>query len=645
MQQPQDSRTTSDVYHATSYGSLYDLLLGYRRANALERQGLLCLAIKQLQDLQSDVQYDDDLALQQYATLAHIATLIRYAKNIHNLETHQDIDILFDFKNMSLIPDAQLGVTVDLREWFEMNPAAHKMKFKKDIEAYSGPDAAEVWRSFEAARARHLALHGKEELRQNYVQLTDFSLCDDGLFPGVFTWMGRYHNEAVDRAVYANDGKILNMVTAYDEHFLSAGGMRNEYEDVLKKAIEESIEEHYGNIHLAMIQDDSRKSVFLYNLISLSKFKEVTQETQDKNAVLVAENNLQSLFAACTKIEVGQDVLDKLCPLINAIDQLCSSQNAQKNILLSMKANLLSKLFAYSPLYQSVLQYMQTDMTIVRVPQLLDMRAGSGSQMTSLVLSRSLEAFIDAKVLNAKTIHCLADDVSHAQRTPMTLMEALTECTKMRFSHILLMLEAYKYGAQKGDLRPGQCWKANHFNQTRQAMINEIKQYLLQPQELSAQGATIINKLLIKARVPTELSTVINQRFHALMTNINTGLDPKQEIAEFDRYILQLIKSKKTADLISGILWVIFAGILITMGGFGLGLMAGAWATPSTFFAILTSNPIVLTLSASMLMSVMAVTAYRQFGFFANNDKLYNKIKSVEQNLEQEISNYFTHYN
>lgn len=644
MQQSQDSRTTSDVYHATSYGSLYDLLLGYRQANALERQGLLCLAIKQLQDLQSDVQFNDDLALRQYETLVKIATLIRYAKNIHNLETHQDIDILFDFRNMSLLPDAQAGVTVDLRQWFEMNSDAPKMKFKKDIDAYSAPDSVEVWRSFEAARARHIALHGKEEFRQNHVQITDFSLHDDGLFPGVFTWMGRYHNETVDRVVYTKNGKILNIVTVEDEHFLSAGGMRNSHDDVLKRAIAETIEEHYGNIHLAMLPNDGSKSDFLYNLINLDKFKEVIQAIQTEYAGLFAGNNLQSLFEACTKIENGQNVLDKLCPLINEIDQLCKSQPKNKAIFLNMKANILSKLFAHSPLYQSVLQYLQTDMTIVRVPQLLDMRTGSGSQMTSLVLSRSLEGFIDSKVLNAKAIRCLADDVAHAHRTPMTLMEALSDCTKMKFSHILLMLEAYKYGAQKGDLHPGRCWKENHFHKARQAMINDIKQYLLKPQQLSAQGVTIIKKLLIKANVPTDLSTVINQRFHTLVTNINNGSDPNQEIIDFDQYVLQLIKSKKITDLITGILWVIFAGILITMGGFGVGLMAGAWTTPGAFFAILTSNPIVLTLSAAMLVSVMAITAYRQFGFFANNDKLYNNIKSVEQSLEQEIGNYFTYY-
>lgn len=643
MHQSLDSRTTSEIYHASSsYASLYDTLLAYRQANALERQGILCLAIQTLEALKSNVDDNDNLALEQYSKLVDIASLIRYAKNIFQLENNQDIDILYDFQGMSLEPDVQAGIKLDLREWFEMNPDAPKMKFKKDIDAYSGSNDAELWRSLSAARTRHVQQFGKTEFRENYQPITDFTLRDDGLFPGVFTWTAHYHNEAVDRVVYDKNGKILNMVTAHNEHFLSGGGMRNAHEGVLEKAIEETIEEHYGNMHKAQILSEGSE-VNLYDMIDFDKFKEVMQEIQSQYTSIIDTHGLQNLFEFCVKIRGDQRITDLLYPLMTAIDTLSQAQHSDKNRLLSLKASIISKLFVHTPLYSTAMQYVQQDMAIQRVPQLLDMRAGSGTQMTSLVLSRSLETFINSKVVNADIIHGLADDVFNATKTPMTLMQALAACTKMKFSHLLLILEAYKYAAKLGDLYPSRLWDQHQFLQARQAMIHDIKQYLLRPQQLSAQGASIINKILIKAKISSELCSDINQKFRSLMTNIESGTDPKDAIAEFDRFILQVIKSKKISDLIKALLWVMCAGLLITAGGFGLGFMLGIWATPAAFFALMSSNPIVLSLCTVMTVSVMGATAYKQFGLFANNDKLYNQIKSVEENLEHEITNYFTY--
>lgn len=498
MQQNQDTRKTAEVYHATAYGSLYDKLLRYRHANALERQGILCLAIQQLQNLQEDVQSDAQLALQQFETMVQIASLIHYAKNMRNLETHQYIDIVEDFKNMSLEPDAQLGVSVDLREWFVMNPDGCKIKFKKDIEHYSAASSREVWRSFEAARARHISKHGKKEFRDNYVRITDFTMRDDGLFPGTYTWLEKYHNEVVGRIVYDRHGNILNMVQVGDECYLSSEGLRNTPEEAM-----------------------------------------------------------------------------------------------------------------------------------IRVPQLLEIWAGSGSQITTLMLSKAKEK----------------DPENSSARTLMNLIKYLSICTKFRSSYLLLILEAYKYGIKKGDIHLKESWNATDFNYSRQAMIDEIKQYLLAPQYLCAHGAAIMNKLLVKANVPSQISLEINQRFQSVITNINThNMDPKDEIAQFDQYIIDVIKSKKMVDAIKAILWVICAGVLVGCGGFGVGLAVGAWLSPNAFFAVLAGNPLVLTLCSSMLITVMAGVAYKQFGLFSHNNKLYSDIKTVEHALETEITNYYTYY-
>ena len=643
MHQNQDKRTTAEVYRATGYHHLYDVLLKYRNANALERQGILCLAIKKLQDLQPNVEEDDNLALQQFTTLAEVATLIRYAQNIQKLETHQWIDILFDFKEMSLDPDPSQGITVDLREWFEMHPSAPKIKFLKNIEHYSGAKATEVWCSFEAARARHVACHGRPEFRSNYVRITDFKLRNDGLFPGVFSWMGHYHNEATDRVFLNSQGKVLNMVTGFGELFLSAGGMRNPNDEILRKAIAETIEEHYAQIHLAVMQDSSGKK-YLYNQIPHAQFVETIQTIFKENEALITDSDLKALFLTCCDTEKPNSILEKLVPLIDKIDALCKT-SPQTADLLSLKAKILFHLFMHTPLYPEIVEYLQTDMNTSRVPQLLDMRAGSGSQISTLVLTKPIENFIHSRIENAEVIFRLGDDVAHAIKKPMTLMQALLNCTKMKFSHLLLILEAYKYATERGDLHPGKFWDVRGFGDTRTEMISELKKYLLEPKYLSAQGSAILHNLLMQTKLSAKNCMEINQKFQKLIANIHErNSNPKHEIAAFNHSVASIIKSKKMMDIINAILIVVLAGVLVSAGGFGIGLAVGVWASPNAFLALLTGNPIVLALCASMTFCVMAGVGYNQFSLFAKNDKLCGDIQAVGSALEKEIQNYQMYY-
>lgn len=502
-------QTTASVYNATEYAALYDLLLQYRRADTLARQKILYSAIQQLENLNPEVKYDDTLALRQYKTMVYIATLIRYVENIRKLEAHEYIDVLKDFKGMDLTPDANQGIRIDLSEWFEMSLTEPKIKFKQHIRAYSGSAAMVVWQSFEKARARHLALHGRTTFQQIYRPINSFTDNDDGLFPGVFTWMGKYHNEAVDRLVYSNDGTFLNVVSVFEESFLSSGGMRNGDEEILKKAIQESIEEHYCNIALAMVRIDTSgqlldihgkkialkstlasdpigaestrqcefQDIALYNLIPLAQTHKISLKTWRLNLLLINHAGLSDCFTKLSEKTDG-DFLVNLYFLIAKIDELCIQDHATKLDLIALKASFLSELFIHTPLYPLIFEYMQEKIEIIKVPQLLDMRTGSGSQMTSLVLCRSFEEFMALTLSNENEIRCFGDDVSLANRTPITLMMALKTCSKMKFSHLLLMFEAYKYGSKIGDLQPGHIWQSQDFIEVRTEMISQINKYI-----------------------------------------------------------------------------------------------------------------------------------------------------------------------
>lgn len=664
MHSSQDNKTTAEVYHATTYGYLYDQLLAYRHADVFRRQEMLCWAIHTLQTLQSDVQADNNLALKQYTTMVEIATLIRYAKNLRKLEQHEEIDILNDFKGMDLGPDPTKNITIDLREWFAIHPTAPKIRFLKDMKAYSGPGAKDVWASLDAARVRHIEKKGnKSEFAQIMRPISDFTQHDDGLFPGVFTWLGQYHNEAVDRVVYNTDGTILNMVTAFGEYFLSGGGMRSKSDTVVNKVVQETIEEHYSDIFKAHIQIDKSGHIYDANnniIVTISSENYVNQELEEERSyqplydciapdlVKTILDELKKTYASlCSDPEITRalqqfqnstgKVTQRLEALIIAMERLGTKNPILKSELLSFKAQLLTKLFVHSPLYQPAVAYLLNQAKILRIPQLLDMRAGSGSQISSLLLSRPLENFLNAVIYNGQSLQRLGDDVAHANKHVMTLMQALEHCSTMRFSHLLLILEAYRHGTEIGNLQPGQLWQAQDFETTRTAMIEQAKAYLLDPQELLPHAQRAMEAMLMRTNISIANRIIILQRFSAVTQAMEAGAEGCAVIQTFQQDIRKILHSRALLDLLKDLLIVTCAAILVTACGFGLGLIVGVWASPGAFLSIIMHHPYISGAAATLITTSGLALAYKHFMVFANNHKANQEISKIDNTVESTV--------
>ncbi|MFI5407338.1 MAG: hypothetical protein ACHQ1D_12615, partial [Nitrososphaerales archaeon] len=162
---------------------------------------------------------------------------------------------------------------------------------------------------------------------------------------------------------------------------------------------------------------------------------------------------------------------------IGEIRKLPATEQATKqNILQSLavfRAQIQVKSFELTPLFIEAFEYVKQNTKCVDIQQYLDTRVLGGSQMSHsfIMTGKPLEDWFKAK-FNGQEGE-FGDDIAGSEIKRLTLLEALKDFRKVKFSHILITLACYEECLDKGRLKVENIWDEKKFGAARRELIKE----------------------------------------------------------------------------------------------------------------------------------------------------------------------------
>lgn len=428
-------------------------LLNFKNLSALNKKSFLQTQLTKLQELGTPA--NPQAMLQCYETLAFHASLINYGNALHNI-THQaffDILVNYNFANMKNV--LQEDSFIILNDYFEWHPTAPQMRLKMPIEEIP----SHIWHLFRDAQKACLAARGESD-KFDLDQLNIDNLPSDQLYPLPIQMFGHYENRAVDR-IYANENGEYRFVERFGVYLLPGGGMveisiPSVKENFIAKMLEEHLEEEQGNLW--------QTAALYFNQVPAEQFTDkllkITGSALFRKYGLSAAEDLEQSNAALL-----QDVIQK----INELIMHHANDPKTKSELYNLKSNLQVELFKLTDLYTEALNHIRENSVIEVIEQFGDTRACGGKQYSSafIMLGQPLEAwFLDR--FNQQ-VGEFSDDIHDAKLKPMTLLQAITEFDKVKFSHLLIAL-AHTQRTFNNTLNPSVVWNDNDY----QSALNKV---------------------------------------------------------------------------------------------------------------------------------------------------------------------------
>ncbi len=441
----------------TLFQNLRAELLRFKQASPLDRIGMLRSVHQNVTTLPLDID-NPQLAINVYTKMAYEATLINYANALYRIEQCDFFDILIDFKMPDLFKKESL---VRLNDYFEFHPQAPQMKLKVRLEDIP----MDIWQLFREAQKEKLKIDKKED-KFNLDELDIHHLPVDQLYPLPIQMFGRYENEAVDR-VWASAKGEYQFANPFGVFLLPGGGMieikglEKTLEAKRLKMLDEHLEEQHANLY--------DKAAISYNELSQDEFMAVLRHCTIENSQLKSDYQdalRVALFIPATDLS-NAAILQNV---IKVIDDLLEKPAADKQALHALRATVQVEPFKRTLLYHDAAQYVEKNSIMVNIEQLGDTRACGGKQTSHayLMFSEDLLAWFKRAFhgVEAET----GDDIRGSQLVKMTLLEAIANFSKVKFSHLLIVLAHQIESLERGCIALSNVWNNDQYRGARSAL-------------------------------------------------------------------------------------------------------------------------------------------------------------------------------
>lgn len=424
------------------FEDLRRLLIEYKKSSISARQDILRTAANEWEQDYSDCFADRDKFIQLISQQAYTATLINYAEAIRCIEQQDYFDILIDFKMTDLFKEERFS---RLNEYFEFHPTAPKMRLKKTL-ANIPKEIWDLFRSAQDVRIRGFSTQ-KAKLFKLDELLTANPSIDEQLYPLPIQMFGRYHNEAVDRVSMSSDGKF-RFAHRFGVYLLPGGGMVENFDrEMLKvKMLEEHLEEEHANLYMTATP--------YFNAVDRDAFITCLREVLESKKASMAETLYTELLAELAKTELNNG--EKLSRQVQHIDQQLGADadilfgSDDMRSLHELRAALQVETFKLTTLYQEAVAYIEANTTQVDIEQFCDTRACGGRQLSHcfLMTGESLDSWFQTKFSGMAGEP--GDDLSGSHIEKMTFWESLSAFERVKFSHILIVLQEQIFCLNKG---------------------------------------------------------------------------------------------------------------------------------------------------------------------------------------------------
>ncbi len=404
----------------TLFTDLRHGLMTYKNSSLSEKQAILNTIASSTSTMAGNRPKTILEAKEMYRFLAYAATIVNYADALRRIDHQEYFDILVDFKMQNLLNASEYE---PLKAYFEFHPSAPQMRLL--VAPHRIP--TDVWALFREAQKTSLRRANKSAM----FQLDDLPLDnpprDEQLYPIQIQMFGRYINYAVDRLAIRADG-TLRFASRFGVFLLPGGGMvevdadlTDNKKTLLCKMLDEHLEEEHANLW--------RKAVDLFNAINPHEFTALIE---------------QQLPHMSTQIVGDTSNAEKLAHIIHLIDTALATQTDPAIIktLHENRSHLQTEAIKLTPLYHEAYEYLQANTVMVDIEQFGDTRACGGRQISHCFLTtgpQALEDWFEERIPGGIEP---GDDLHGSTIKPMSMMDALIHYNKIKFSHILIALQA-----------------------------------------------------------------------------------------------------------------------------------------------------------------------------------------------------------
>lgn len=566
------------------YADLGSKLLQYKNANGIVRHAMLLDAMVEIDRLSDKVDNKED-AKKHYKQLAYAATLINYADVLRRMENQEFFDVLFDFYNM------ELGE--ELREWFEFGGPG-QMRLKHPIHFYT-PD---IWNKFRIAQKAHLIKCSKEHLF-DLDQLDILNPPKSQLYPIQIQMLGKLENEAVDRISVDSQGRI-RFAKRFGLYLLPGGGMveisnSTKIDELKRKMLEEHLEEEHANLYIKAAELYDQLDVGEFNNTLLEVF--IGKQAQSLSSDFQMWLNQQAVLDAPNSVRLTNIVraIDGQIAILKAEEPSTTEEQARKQRMLKsfveLRAIVQVQTFALTPLFEEAFRYVKENTKQVDIKQFLDTRALGGSQLSHsfIMTGMPLEDWFKAKFNGAEGE--FGDDIAGSDIERLTLLEALEQFRKIKFSHVLIGLANYEQSLNNETLRVEHAWDVDKFNAARTTMLREAASLLLPQQEFAPEIYKALQHAIGQLKDKGTQVAIIEE-WEEFNTKLSSVKNLKELHDEYDLFANNCRKllDNKDSNILNTILTIAAASVATVLAGgigFGIGFALGLWTGPGAFYTAL----------------------------------------------------------
>ncbi len=505
-----------------AFQDLRATLLHYKESDTTDRQAILGAIVNDINDLPADV-HDKAGAPFVYTKMAYAATLINYADALRRIENQGFFDILIDFKMPAIFNDPRFQA---LNEFFEFHPTAPQMRLKKSIAEIP----ASIWHLFRDAQKAELESKGKAH-KFNLDELDISNPPRDQLYPLPIQMMGQYENEAVDR-ISANNAGEYRFAKRFGVYLLPGGGMvdidlENSQDQLMHKMLDEHLEEEHANLW--------QKAASEYNELGSDTFIATLRQCIANNTTIepVLENH--ALRAQLNEALVtGKPNAEILADIIHLIDEIEISTDAakktgQEKLVHELRATLQLEPFKLTRLYEVTYEYIQDHTTHLQIEQFGDTRACGGKQLSNSFLMTGLPLENWFNLAFAEGQCEFGDDLTGSSIEHLTLLQAITQFSRVKFSHVLIALAHQLECFERDTLEFDSVWNNEHYIDARRALMI---------------GAS--NAMRLEAEANQHRLLQIEEAYKLALANLTARLHHPKIKGEMCVHLHQLITQVKT---------------------------------------------------------------------------------------------------
>lgn len=443
-------------------------LLEYRHAGAGRLPMLMALRKKITELPPAEAVTEVGLACEIFKEMAYAATMLNYAETLYRIENQHFFDILIDFKMPDIFENPAFSA---LKDYFEFHPTAPQMRLLKPLDpAIYTPD---LWNLFrEAQKAKLISVHKLE--RFNLDELNTAVNHPEQLYPLNIQMMGKLENHAVDRVVARPDG-TYRLAHRFGSYLLPGGGMveinlAKSGDKLLGKMLDEHLEEEHGSLF--------EEAAPLFDAMSPVDFAKQLTETIETTKTLEGGLKAALLEIVGSGLTNAGKLKEMLACLEGAlVEAKAANHQDQIKTLCELMASIQVGTFKLTPTYQAAFEYLKSHTTMVQIEQFGDVRACGGVQISNsfIMTGEPLEEWFAKHLPHPKKDCHLADDLQGGVIHHLSLLQAVEQFDKVKFSHLLILLQCQLLALTTGTLKQDKAWDAAQYVKAQASLIAGVE--------------------------------------------------------------------------------------------------------------------------------------------------------------------------